>query len=180
MAAMRRGRQAPPLEGIAEKAMPSPPKPAPQKPGVPSGDNGRRPLGDLLVEAGLVAPAKLNEALLQQEASGKRIGVLLVELGDVDERKLTEVLGRQLEISVIDLRTEQPDAETAALLPEPLARSLTAIPVRQDDGRIDVAVADPLDDDVVQRLRQAIPGAGLRLTLAAPSDIRRAIDDGCR
>src|SRR5438067_2110535 len=152
---MRRQRPPTPLEGVTA---PGPPTSA--KPAAPRlrDSQKRTPLGDLLVEAGLVAPAKLNEALLQQEAAGKRIGALLVELGDLDERQLTEVLGRQLEISVIDLRSEEPDAETAALLPEPIARALTAIPVRQEDGRVDVAVADPLDDEVVQRLRQEIPG----------------------
>jgi type IV pilus assembly protein PilB len=177
---MRRGRQAPPLEGIAEKAMPPPPKPARQKPEVPSGGNGRRPLGDLLVEAGLVAPAKLNEALLQQEASGKRIGSLLVELGELDERKLTEVLGKQLKLPVIDLRTTEPDGETAALLPESAARALVAIPVRRHDGRVVVALADPVDESVLQGLREGLSADAVLLTLAAPSDIRRAIDNAYR
>src|SRR5207249_7808702 len=128
--------QSPPLEGIGEAKTSPAPKPASQKPAVQRSTNGRRPLGDLLVEAGLIAPAKLNEALLQQETSGKRIGSLLVELGELDERKLTEVLGKQLKVPVIDLRTTEPDTETAALLPEAAARSLVAIPVRRHDGRV--------------------------------------------
>ena len=177
---MRRMRPAPPLEGIAESTTPPAPRPRLQKSQGVAGNGSRRPLGDLLVEAGLIAPAKLNEALLQQETSGKRIGALLVELGDIDERKLTDVLGKQLKIPVIDLRTTEPDAETAALMPEAVARSLTAIPVHQQDGRVAVAVADPLDERLVDGLREGLSADRVLLTLAAPSDIRRAIDNAYR
>ena len=180
---MRRNRSDAPLEGVsaakvgpaaATKERPAAAKRSPRA-GTP-----RRPLGDLLVEAGLVPPAKLEEVLLQQRASGKRLGVLLVELGEIDERKLTQVLGKQLRISVIDLRTEEPDTETVTLLPEESARALTAIPVRREDGHVDVAVADPLDDEAIRSLTREMSGVGVRLNLAAPSDIRRAIDNAYR
>ncbi|HEX2040828.1 MAG TPA: hypothetical protein VHF47_13975, partial [Acidimicrobiales bacterium] len=51
-------------------------------------DNGGKRLGELLVARNYVTKTQLVEALLQQSASGKRIGALLVELGALDERDL--------------------------------------------------------------------------------------------
>src|SRR5207249_7985586 len=82
-----------------------------------------------------------------------------------------------LKLPVIDLRTTEPDAETAALLPESAARSLVAIPVRRHDGRVVVAIADPVDESVLQGLREGLSADAVLLTIAAPSDIRRAIDN---
>jgi len=49
---------------------------------------GWQPLGELLVARQAVTTTQLNEALLQQSASGKRVGALLVELGALDELEL--------------------------------------------------------------------------------------------
>src|SRR5437870_757787 len=49
---------------------------------------GSPKLGELLVQNRFVTHAQLSEALLQQSASGKRLGTLLVELGILDERNL--------------------------------------------------------------------------------------------
>src|SRR4051812_18563912 len=49
-------------------------------------------LGELLVSRDVVTHTQLNEALLQQSASGKRVGRLLVELGALDEEDLAAAL----------------------------------------------------------------------------------------
>lgn len=88
----------------------------------PHPSSGGRPLGELLVDRGLLTGAQVDEALLHQPTSGKRLGVLLVELGAVGERDLYEVLSIQLGLPLIDLRQEQPEADALALL-----RALTGV-----------------------------------------------------
>ena len=62
---------------------PTPPVPAPAPPPEPERrESGTGMLlGELLVDQQLIGPSQLAEALLQQSASGKRLGALLVELG---------------------------------------------------------------------------------------------------
>jgi type IV pilus assembly protein PilB len=152
-----------------------PPAPAP----TPYRGGGGLKLGDILVQKELLTHAQLNEALLQQSASGKRIGALLVELGLIDERDLVQALAEQLRLEVVDLGKMAPEADALALLPESVARSLMAIPVRLHGGQLEIAVADPSDQETHDRLRQAT-GQQVRLLIAPPTEIRRAIDNSYR
>src|SRR3954469_24612955 len=132
-------------------------------------------LGDLLVEGGSVSHPQLAEVLLQQSASGKRLGTLLVELGLVDEHILASALAEQFDLPVVDLRAEYPEPESSALLPESVARSLIAVPLGFDeDDVVGVAVADP-QPEIQQQIRTAV-GRSVTFVVAAPSDILRAIN----
>jgi type IV pilus assembly protein PilB len=150
---------------------------APVKEGLPK-EGERALLGELLVQRDLIDPNKLKEVLVQQQASGKRLGTLLVELGAIDERSLAHVLADQLGIPVADLRRQTPEAEALNKIPESLARGLIAIPLRATDGFIEVAVADP-NTEVQNQLTKA-SGLEVRLAIAPASDIRRAIDNSYR
>ena len=151
----------------------------PARPRSRPGDRGA-PLGERLVARGLVSRAQVSEALLQQVASGKLIGALLVELGMVSERAVAEYLSEQLDIPLVDLRQVDPDPEAVSRLPESVARSLTAIALREVDGRLEVAVADPLDPRVASEVVTALAPLPVSLIIAPPGDIRRAIDNSYR
>ena len=138
---------------------------------VPSG----RPLGELLVGRGLVTEEQLNEALTQQKASGKRLGNILVELGFLRERILTGVLAEQLGLAVVDLSRAEIDPEVVALLSEDDARRLGALPTHRDGSRIEVAVADPLTENLDSQLIELL-GSLVRIKLAVHSDLDQAID----
>src|SRR5205809_6693313 len=66
-------------------------------------------LGELLVRHDRVSHTQLNEALLQQSASGKRIGSLLVELGALSDVDLAHALSEQFNLEYIDLGRVTPD-----------------------------------------------------------------------
>ena len=85
-------------------------------------------LGELLIESQLIASTQLEEALLQQSASGKRLGELLVELGAIDDFDLARVLATRLNLPLADLRQSTPDDDAIALVPESMARATVAIP----------------------------------------------------
>jgi type IV pilus assembly protein PilB len=142
------------------------------------GRGGRGMLGELLVGAQLITNAQLAEALLQQSATGKRIGSLLVEEGAVDERDLAHALSDQLEIPFVDLSQQTPKAEAIAMLPESVARTNVAIPIDLDEQTITVVVADP-NDEIQERLAAATHRQ-VRLVIAPRSDVQRAIDAAYR
>jgi type IV pilus assembly protein PilB len=136
-------------------------------------------LGDLLLEKQIIDADALAAALIRQEESGVRIGQALVEVGALDERALVLALAQQRGIDIVDLRREAPDPEALGALPESVARSLTALPLRRNDDGFDIVVADPNRPDLEGELARAV-GAPVRLLLAPPSDVRRAIDRSYR
>jgi type IV pilus assembly protein PilB len=135
-------------------------------------------LGELLVGAQLITNAQLAEALLQQSATGKRIGSLLVEEGAVDERDLAHALSDQLDIPFVDLSQQTPKVEAIAMLPESVARTSVAIPIDFDEQSVTVVVADP-NDEIQERLATATHRQ-VRLVIAPRSDVQRAIDAAYR
>ena len=148
--------------------------PASQNRGTP-----RTKIGELLVARSLVSQSQLAEALLQQNASGKRLGTLLVELGAIDDLELANALSAHLGVPLANLRQEAPEDEAIALVPEAIARALSAIPLRMTDEGLLVAMENPTDADSIERLADA---ANNRIvpSISPPSDIRRAIDTSYR
>ena len=136
-------------------------------------------MGELLIESELVTASRLDEALLQQSASGKRLGELLVELGAIDDFDLARVLSGRLGVPLADLRRDTPEDVAISLIPESLARSHIAIPVRRTDAGVQIAMSDPQDDIATKELSDAAGMPVIRL-IAPPSDIRRAIDKSYR
>jgi hypothetical protein len=54
-----------------------------------------RPLGSLLVQKGLVSENELDDALAEQERSGRRLGEIMLEAGMISGPALTKVLAEQ-------------------------------------------------------------------------------------
>ena len=142
-------------------------------------------LGEQLLEKGAITAEQLNEALLEQTDSGRRLGEVLVEIGLLDERTLTEVVAEQYGLAMVDLRPVAPAADALELIPEALARGMMAIPTHRDDDRLEVVVADPSHPGLLDGLSQAA-GRPVALSVAPASEVRRAIDRavprarGCR
>ena len=147
---------------------------------APREANAPPPIGERLVSRGQVSSAQVAEALIQQHASGQRLGALLVELGMVSEREVTECLAEQLDLPMVDLRQFEPDPEAVGRLSEAVARSLTAIALREVDGHLEVAVADPLDPAVVSQIVTAAAPLPVTMVIAPRADIRRAIENSYR
>jgi type IV pilus assembly protein PilB len=135
---------------------------------------GSPKLGELLVQKQLVTHAQVSEALVQQSASGKRLGTLLVELGVLDERNLAATVADQLGLPLADLSRQAPEPEALKLLPEAVARRLRAIPLRITAAGLEIALADPGPKIRVELARAA--GREVILLVAPASDVERAID----
>jgi type IV pilus assembly protein PilB len=121
-----------------------------------------------------VTHQQVSEALLQQPASGKRVGILLVELGALDEVDLADALAEQMSLTLVDLGAETPDPAALALVPEALARSGQCIPMLQSDQTLIVAVSDPTPA-LLQQLRTAT-GLDVTFVVGPASEVRHAID----
>ena len=132
-------------------------------------------LGALLLRDGALSVEQLEQALLENRASGKRLGEFLVDSGLVTATQVSRVLAEQHELPFVDLNHEPVDLGAAGLLPESLARRYSAIPIRfLEDGAILVAVADPTDVVASDDLRIAL-GAPVRVAVASPVAIEKAI-----
>lgn len=135
----------------------------------------QRPLGDILIENGLITREQLEEALRVQRRTGRRLGRILVDLGYVTEDVILEVLEYQLGIPRVSLADITPDAELVKSFPEPLVRRHKVVPVKKEGNRVMVALADPLNVVAIDDLRVAT-GYDVYPVMATEREIEEAIE----
>lgn len=133
-------------------------------------------LGDTLISLGLITDEQLKYALNKQKTSGgKRLGEILVEENIITQQQLIDVLKTKFGVESIDLRSIKLDPSMVKLLPENLARRHKAVPIKISDGKLIVAMSDPLDRPALAEIGM-ITQKPTQAVLASPSDIKYAID----
>lgn len=136
----------------------------------------RKKIGDVLVEANIITPQQLEEALKIQKETNKKLGEILVEKGIISEDELVEVLEFQLGIPHIKLDMYPIDPKAVEKVSETIARRHTVLPVAFDeDGSLIVAMADPLNIFAIEDL-EIYSGKRIKPRIAKASDIKRAIE----
>jgi type IV pilus assembly protein PilB len=140
------------------------------------GPQGQKPLGQMLVEKGLITEEQLNQALEAQKQTTSRIGEVLIDLGFVDERSVYETLGEQLHVKFIDLSKFAIDRDVASLITREMAERYEAIPIARGEANIRVAMSEPGDvmalDDLKVRCQVTIEPV-----LATSPAIKKAIEE---
>lgn len=132
-------------------------------------------LGDLLVSNGLITEDELIAALENQHLSGrKRLGEILVAGDQITKTDLIKMLALQLELPFLDLEMTEIDAKAVKLFPEKLAYKYGCVPVKLEDDRLLVALADPLNLQAVDDLNRTT-GFEIRSAVADREQIDNVI-----
>ena len=105
----------------------------------------RKPLGTLLVEAGLINQAQVEQALREGAETGERVGEVVVRHRWATEDEVAHVLADQWGLSYVDRASIWFDADALTRLSREDAQRLGALPTRVEDGRVVVAVAEPTE-----------------------------------
>ena len=109
---------------------------------------GKKRIGDILVEEGLITKEQLEVALESAKAEKKKIGEALAELGFVAEQAIAEGLSSQLGFEYVNLSTIHIPDNVIALINESVLRKHSMIPyafVPNTINQVMVAMADPMD-----------------------------------
>jgi len=114
-------------------------------------------------------------ALAEQKQTGQRFGSTLVELKFIDENVLAAFLSKQIDVPCISLLHVDIPKKVLRRLTRALALECKAVPVRVDRERLEIAMVDPTDVDVIIRLEKAVEMPVTPL-IAPQSSIRTMID----
>jgi type IV pilus assembly protein PilB len=132
-------------------------------------------LGALLLERNLLNREQLDAALDEQTRTRKSLGRVLIEQGVVGEDDLVSTLAAQIGLEFVELDDESIDPTAVATVSAALARRYQALPIRWEDGRLVVAMADPSNVFALDDIR-TITGAEVRTVVATRTAILEAID----
>lgn len=131
-------------------------------------------LGQLLLDAGCVTAAQLQEALARQQEIRQPLGQILCEQQAISEDTLLKFLGQQYGLATAYPFPSDVAPQLANCVPQAWARQHVAVPVNQVGRRLTVALADPANLHVLDEVRfrtglQVIP------VIALESDIRQCM-----
>jgi len=130
-------------------------------------------LGDILVEQGVISPLQLDEALQRQRLTGDMLGRVLVTMGLCEEQDIIESLGVQSGMERIDLSKLKISEDVVRTVSSDVAKFYNIIPVRKTNGRLVVAMADPLNLQVLDDLQQ-ITGLEIQGAVSNQQDVSAA------
>lgn len=134
----------------------------------------RIPLGEYLVEEGLVKPEDLDFALRKQQRTGQALGEILVETHVITEEQLARALSAQLDMPYVVPYQRMVDARTFSMLPPDFMRHHKILPLYQDDGVATVCVTGPPDEATANHLERVF-GHNVELTIGEPARIEETI-----
>ncbi len=140
-----------------------------------SQESGRKPLGKILRNLGIVNSAQVKEALQYQKEAGVKIGQALIELGYCTEVQVTQALARQFNLPYVDLMKGTIPQDVIDSVPRQVVEEHNIIPVKKNGRSLIVAMTDPLDLFTLDNLR-FILGTDVECALTTEESMRFAIE----
>lgn len=137
---------------------------------------GRKRLGDLLVDSGLLGNEHLEKALSVQVKTGERLGKVLINLGYLTEENMIEVLEFQLGVPHVHLTAININKEVASTIPASMAEKYHMIPIKKEGKKLTIAMVDPTNFYAIDDVRM-ISGCDVEAVIAAEGEITRAINE---
>ncbi len=132
------------------------------------------PIGQILLENGYITKQHLEDALVKQKETGKKLGDMLLDLGYVSETQLAQALSQRLKVPFIDLTTTKIEGEAVKKIPEAVAKKNTVIAFKINNGRLYVATNDPVNFYIFEELKIQT-GMEIHPMLATKSSILESI-----
>ena len=135
----------------------------------------RKRLGEILIERGKLDGPTLDRALRLQQESGEKLGALLVTLGVVAQREIAEALALQLGLALMELGAYPEFPILEERVSARFLREMHALPVREDDTEVALAMVDPTDSYTIDALAM-VTGRVVRPLVAIPTELESALE----
>lgn len=136
----------------------------------------RKLLGEMLCAYGKLNEDQLRLALHEQKQNPDLLGRVLIKLRMVKACDVLEALGAQTGLPILPLENCFVDVQAVGLMDKAMAFQLKAAPVMLQDGKLTMAMADPLDIRATDQIRRILPkGVQLQLYLAGEDDVMQFI-----
>ena len=133
-------------------------------------------LEDILFKQGLLNSDQLSAIKLESINTGSSPEKIILEHNLVTPDKIAAVRAELLHVPYIKLEGKAISSEALNLIPEPVARRYKLIPFDREENNLLVAMADPLDLQVIQFIEKK-SGMRIKPYLGLPEDILKAISD---
>jgi len=130
-----------------------------------------RRIGELFVEMGFITEDQLQEALKVAKEQNIKVGEALYSMGALDKDHIYWVLSNQLNMNYVELSPAMTDKELIGQFSIETLEQLQCLPLYETLEEIHFAIADPMDQKIVKRVKSLRPEKVVQLHLALPEKI---------
>ncbi len=131
---------------------------------------------NILFKNGLITSDQLSLIKLESVNTGKNVEDIILAHRLVSDEQLAQARATLLGVPFIKLDNRKIFPEVLNYISEPIARRYILIPFEKKDRDLSVAMADPLDLQIIEFLEKKT-NLIIRPYLAVPADINRSIED---
>ena len=124
------------------------------------------PLGQVLVNSGLITEEQLSQALKKHLETGQRLGQTLINMNIISSQDVGKMLERKLKVPYFGLKDWTPAPEVFHLFNKEFMFHHRVVPIGVSDGSVRIAMCDPFDLrtlDAVERITGLRPEPYLAL-----------------
>jgi type IV pilus assembly protein PilB len=136
----------------------------------------KKPLGQLLIEKGLIHPEQLDRALQDQRRSNhqKLLGEILVELQLCGEDQITEALAAGYGVPYARISPRVADPRIISVLPREFLEKHQVLPLFLVEGVLTVAVPEPANVFLLEEIER-VGGHPVQVVAATVKDIKATL-----
>lgn len=134
-----------------------------------------KPLGELLIERGVITASQLEEALNVQKQKGGLIGEIIVELGFAEEKDIAYSLSIQYGFPYIPLDNYEINSDVINIIPRQVVEQYCLMPLDKIGSTLMIAMADPLNFHAVEDI-EYLTNCVVQIFISTISDIKKAIE----
>jgi type IV pilus assembly protein PilB len=113
----------------------------------------RKKIGEILQEWGKINDKQFRDAMERQSKSGRRLGEVLVASGACTQTDVAKALALQFDMEYVELDIGTINPQVMEMMPDTMMKEYQIIPLDYADGRLKVAITDPLDLESVDAIR---------------------------
>lgn len=132
-------------------------------------------LGDILIDHGWITSNQLDSALAAQGDERGMLGQILVRRGLINFEQLGQALSEQYGVPYVEVVPQAVNPQVARLVPEPLARQHSCVPLAVAGHRMQLAMAAPDDIEAIAET-ELITGYHVEPVVALEGPLQAALD----
>jgi type IV pilus assembly protein PilB len=135
----------------------------------------KRDFTDVLTKKGKLSPDQKSEAAGTARSRGIKLSEAIIQLGYCTANDVMQAIAEENRLKFVDLEATTIPQSVVELVPESIARENVVIPLGRENGVLQVAVSDPEDLGIVDKLR-FILNQDIELALAPRESIVASIN----
>ena len=113
-----------------------------------------KPLGQMLLDVGLITKEQLKQAIKRHVETGERIGQILIRMKVVASSDVGHYLQEKLSIGYVSLKNHVLTEDLMRILDEEFVRSRRVVPLALQNNQLELAMVDPVDHETISAIEE--------------------------